>query len=605
MELTRRSGADRYVPAGRYSELQRDVERRARRGGLAALFIYAFDFRTRVGPFLFLDKRLIPGAAQAVGAALRAAGFDRLRLVLQQWSPHVRPSQATFDGVPPELLLVSSMQIHSAAAYDLIRDAWTLNEHRPLILAGGPKAIYEPWDFFGLSEDGRVGADVAVTGEQYVLLELLDRLLSHRAEGETLRQAFQRARREGLLEDIAGLVYRPDEEAGPPESLLNTGVQRLVQNLDELPRPIGALELIEPPHGRRRLAPRPVPLARIRRHASVLPAVTTHGCKFRCSYCPIPAYNQFTFRSKSPERVAEELAECVERTGISQFFSTDDNFFNSRQTVEELFGVLARRTVAGRPFRDAVQFATEATEFDVYKNRDLLPLARDAGLRLIWFGIEDLTAELIKKRQSPEKTEALFRLLLENGIGPMPMLMHHDGQPLWSRDGLYGLLNQVGYLKRCGALSVQVTFLTPLAGTKGYEEPYRQGIVIDRAGDQPVGDHLHDGNHCIATTDRRPWRKQLNLLAAYAAFYHPLAFARAAFRFDSVWQYRLFWQSLGNAGLVRTAAHQAVWLTRLIRGPVTHWSEPPPAKLRMIEPDGSQGPQEKTPELRRRGRPPP
>lgn len=586
MELTIRAAGDRSVRPGRYGELQHKVRRRVRGASIPVLFVYAFDFRTRLGPFLFLDKLLIPGAAQAIGAALHAAGFAKLRLVLQQWSPHVRPSQVTFEGLPPQVLLVSSMQIHSFAAYELIRDAWRLGEHRPLILAGGPKAIYEPWDFFALSEDGRVGADVVVTGEEYVLLELLDRLLEHRGEGETLLQAFQRVRQEGLLEDIPGLVYRPADEQGPAEGLVNTGVQRLVQNLDELPKPTEALGLLEPPHRRHRLAPRAIPLSRVRRHASVLAAVITHGCKFRCSYCPIPAYNQLTFRSKSPERVADDLAECVERTGISQFFSTDDNFFNHRETLEELFQVMARRTVAGRPFRDAVQFATEATEFDVYKNRDLLPLAREAGLRLIWFGIEDLTAELIKKGQSPEKTESLFRLLLEHGIAPMPMLMHHDGQPLWSRDSLYGLLNQVRHLRRCHALSLQVTFLTPAAGTKGYEDPYRQGIVIGRAGSQPVDDHLHDGNHCIATTDSRPWRKQLNLLAAYAVFYNPLALAHALVRFDRMWHYRLFWQLLGNAGLVWTVARQAGWLLRLVRGPVTKLAEPPRPKFRMTAPDG-------------------
>lgn len=585
MELPTRAAGDRVVRPGRYGELQHQVRRRVRGASIPVLFVYAFDFRTRLGPFLFLDKLLIPGAAQAVGAALHAAGLTKLRLVLQQWCPHVRPSQATFDGVPAEVLLVSSMQIHSFAAYELIRDAWTLGEHRPLILAGGPKAIYEPWDFFALSEDGRIGADVVVTGGEFVLLELLDRLLEHRAEGETLLQAFQRARREGLLEDIPGLVYRPVDEQAAPEWLVHTGGQRLVQNLDELPKPLEALGLFEPPHRRHRLTSRPIPLHRFRRHASVLAAVITHGCKFRCSYCPIPAYNQFTFRSKSPERVADDVAECVEHTGISQFFSTDDNFFNHRGTLEELFRVMARRRVAGRPFRDMVQIATEATEFDVYKNRDLLPLAREAGLRLIWFGIEDLTAELIKKGQSPEKTEALFRLLLEHDIGPMPMLMHHDGQPLWSRGSLYGLLNQVRHLRRCRALSLQVTFLTPAAGTKGYEDPYHQEMVIGRAGSQPVDDHLHDGNHCIATMDIRPWRKQLNLLAAYAAFYNPLALARALVRFDRMWYYRLFWQLLGNAGLVWTVGRQAGWLLRLVRGPITRLTEPPRPKLRMITPD--------------------
>ena len=44
-----------------------------------------------------------------------------------------------------------------------------------------------------------------------------------------MRTAFERVREGGLLEDIPGLVYRPEGPEGPPHYLVNTGVQRLVQ----------------------------------------------------------------------------------------------------------------------------------------------------------------------------------------------------------------------------------------------------------------------------------------------------------------------------------------------------------------------------------------
>src|SRR5207249_2533096 len=108
-------------------------------------------------------------------------GFTRTRIVLRQWNRNFRPSEARLDGAVPQMLLVSSMQIHSACAYEMIVDAYKLGEDRPFILAGGAKAIYEPWDFFGLGPDGRYSADVAVTGEEFVILELLDRLMESRA----------------------------------------------------------------------------------------------------------------------------------------------------------------------------------------------------------------------------------------------------------------------------------------------------------------------------------------------------------------------------------------------------------------------------------------
>src|SRR5262249_524280 len=127
-----------------------------------------------------------------------------------------------FDGRPPQVLLVSSMQIHSASAYELIADAYKLGDERPLVLAGGAKAIYEPWHFFDFEHDGRrYDADVTCTGEGFVLLELMDRIMEARGGGEHPRKTFHRLRRSGLLDDIPGLVYRPHhwEESVAPRPM--------------------------------------------------------------------------------------------------------------------------------------------------------------------------------------------------------------------------------------------------------------------------------------------------------------------------------------------------------------------------------------------------
>lgn len=604
MELPSRPKNDRYTRPGQYGKVERRLRAYADAATIPTLVCYAFDYRTRLGPFLFADTRLLTAGPRAIGAALANAGFTRTRVVLRQWNRSFQPSEARFDGQPPQLLFVSSMQIHSASAYAMIEDAYRLGEHRPLILAGGAKAIYEPWDFFGIGREGRFSADVVVTGEEFVVLELLDRIMEARGPGEHPRKVFHRLRRSGLLDDIPGLVFREGDvdELGnrradrpsalrplssvPEEGrLINTGIQRLVQDLDELPHPIVGLDLLEPPHRRRGMSRKAIAPRKLHRHAGMISVVTTHGCKFHCPYCPIPAYNQFTFRFKSPERLRDELQVLAERTGINAFFGTDDNFFNNRETVEEIFSSLARGKVHGRPFRKAIFFGTEATEFDVFKNQDLLPLCRDGGLRAIWFGIEDMTAELVKKGQSPEKTQLLFKLLNRFGICPMPMMMHHDGQPLASRGTLYGLLNQVNFLRKTGSVSVQVTILTPSVGSKGYEEPYQKGMVIEQAGEQKVEDYQYDGNHCIATEDPHPWRKQLNIYLAYASFYNPLNFVRAVVNWkDPVWTYRVIYQAYGMAGLLKSVVQGLGWLTSLYRGPIQKMQELPRPRLLMVPP---------------------
>ena len=61
-----------------------------------------------------------------------------------------------------------------------------------------------------------------------------------------------------------------------------------------------------------------------------------------------------------------------------------------------------------------------------------MPLIRKSGCRALWLGVEDMTATLIKKGQSVgvDKTTEAFQLLRGAGICPIPMMMHHDSQPL-------------------------------------------------------------------------------------------------------------------------------------------------------------------------------
>jgi len=192
---------------------------------------------------------------------------------------------------------------------------------------------------------------------------------------------------------------------------------------------------------------------------------------------------------------------------------------------------------------------------------------------------------LVKKGQSPENTGKLFKLLNQSGICPMSMMMHHGGQPLASRGNLYGLLNQVNFLRKSGSVSVQVTILTPSVGSKGYEEPYQKGMVIAQAGKHKVEDYQFDGNHCIATEDPHPWRKQFNIYLGYASFYNPLNFARAIANWkDPLWSYRVMYQAYGMTGLVRSLGKSWSWLADLYRGPIQKMTEVPKRRLLMVPP---------------------
>jgi radical SAM superfamily enzyme YgiQ (UPF0313 family) len=604
------------------SAIRQRLRNLASRHDLSTVIACAFDHRTRILPFIYADLRMVPAGVRAIGSALTDSGFGKTRIVLQQWNRNFRPSQMRLDGRIPDLFLVSSMHLHSAECDRLIQDANRIDPaQRPLIIAGGPRVIYEPWQVFSSDADNPWGADVAVTGEEYVLLNLLEVVLSMRARNEPLRAAFLRARQAGALDEIPGLVYsRSATPDGPCEELVDTGIQRLLGNLDELPYPVIGYQLLEPPSAAATLGPHALPANRVRKHCVVSSIVLTAGCKFRCSYCPIPAYNQRQHRTKSGERVADEMQQIAETYGIATFFGTDDNFFNDTKRTLDITEALARRVnTRQRPYCK-IRWATEATIHDTLRLQEHLPVIRQSGLIGLWLGVEDLTGKLVKKGQDENKTIRAFRLLREHGIYPVPMLMHYDAQPLVTWKSNQGLLNQLGVLRKAGALYTQVLMLTPAPGSKWYEDTYASGLAIAEVNGAAVEPHLVDGNYVVASKHPRPWLKQLNLLAGYTYFFNPLRLAFALVRSKSAialadletrppedvasysaWQRirrRLYLkarahiidagvQLFGMYGLMHTYRRTLGWAWQLLRGGIQRYDRVPASRIPMRSPDGS------------------
>jgi radical SAM superfamily enzyme YgiQ (UPF0313 family) len=562
----------------------------AGRQDLTTVIACAFDHRTRMLPFIYADMRMVPAGVRAIGSAMVDSGFDKTRIVLQQWNRHFRPSQMRLDGRIPDIFMVSSMQIHGQACEALIRDACRIDPvHRPLIIAGGPKTIYEPWDVFSTDPLDPWAADVAVTGEEYVILSLLEVLLSIRSGDEPLRRTFLRARNSGILDDIPGLVYARTDREGAAEELVDTGIQRLLGDLDELPSPAYGYRILERPSRKATLESQALDASKVRRLSPIGSLVLTFGCKFNCSYCPIPAYNQRQFRTKSGTRVAAEMTALQREFGIRHFFGADDNFFNRKEHTLGIVEALAntRDPVTGK--RHRFRWATEVTVHDTLKLREYMPLIRNAGVRALWLGVEDMTATLINKGQTVDKTSEAFNLMRENGILPMPMMMHYDTQPLISRGPKSeGLLNQARLLRKAGAVSLQVLMVTPATGSRDYVETYTSGMVYQSVAGKEVEEHMLGGNFVLASRHPHPWRKQLNILIAYLYFYNPLrmlyaaVFPKTKMHFADAWA-----QLMGMGGLIQTARRTAGWAIRLMRGNIVRTSEVPRSKLPMRSAEGA------------------
>lgn len=590
MELPRRARQDELLRPGELTSLRERLRTTAARHDLTTVIACAFDHRTRMLPFIFADLRMAPAGSRAIGAAMVDAGFHKTRIVLQQWNRNFRPSQMRLDGRIPDLFMVSSMQLHAAACKDLIQDACRIDEaNRPLIIAGGPKVIYEPWDVFSSDPNNPWAADAVVTGEEYVLLSLLEVLLDTRAAGESLRKTFIRARNSGLIDEIPGLVYAQQGPAGNAQALVDTGIQRLVGDLDELPHPVLGYKLLEPPSKAATLGFKAVAPERVRKLSPIGSLVLTFGCKFACEYCPIPAYNQRQHRVKSGERIADEFIQLYKSYGMRYFFGSDDNFFNDHKRTLDICDKLAHTTIDGKPVRKIARWGTEVTVHDTLKLKDHIPLIRSAGVRALWMGVEDMTATLVNKGQTTSKTLEAFNLLKKHGVAAMPMMMHHDDQPLVSNsDKPYGLLNQIRLLRKAGAASMQVLMLVPATGSKLFTGTYTSGMAYESVAGRKVEEHMLGGNYVIASNHKRPWIKQANILIAYAYFYNPLRFLWSLpFPKTRLYLMDSGMQVIGMWGGAMTALRTSGWLLRLMTGKIERKSAPPNTKLPFRAPDGT------------------
>jgi radical SAM superfamily enzyme YgiQ (UPF0313 family) len=589
MELPRRARGDELLEAGALIRLRARLRRVAPAHDVATVIACAFDHRTRMLPFIFADTRMAPAGVRAIGSAMVDAGFDKTRIVLQQWNRSFRPSLMRLDGRVPDLFMVSSMGMHQDKAMELIRDARRIEAHvRPLIIAGGSHAVYVPGFLFNADPNTTGGADVAVTGEEFVLLSLLEVLLSIRARGESMRSAFYRAKDSGALDGIPGLVYPQGERDGVADELVDTGIQRLVGNLDELPDPALGYGILESPSRSTKLASQAMRPREVARVTPISSVVLTFGCKFACPYCPIPAYNQRQHRVKSGQRVAEEIWRIHESFGIRYFFGVDDNFFNHKARTLDIIETMATAEFNGVALRHRVRWGTEVTVHDTLLLKEHLPRVAKAGCRALWLGVEDMTAAFINKGQTVDKTCESFRLMVNAGISPMPMMMHHDTQPLFSRKGHYGLLNQVKLLRKAGAVSIQVLMMTPATGSKLFESAFDTGQVIDRVGERRAEPYMYDGNYVLASTLARPWRKQLNMLVSYLYFYNPIWLIVYTLRCGTRLRLKpAGMQIVGMMGLAHTIRRTFGWAVRLMFGQIHRLSSPRRSTIPMRAVDGS------------------
>lgn len=128
---------------------------------------------------------------------------------------------------------------------------------------------------------------------------------------------------------------------------------------------------------------------------------TTRGCPFDCSFCDVVYLFGRKMRHKPVPQVLAEFKALAEQ-GFDSAFITDDEFVGDRRYARELLQGLRD---ANRQLERPMAFVTQAT-VNASRDTELLELIADAGMAMLFVGIETPNPETLKqigKRQNLNK----------------------------------------------------------------------------------------------------------------------------------------------------------------------------------------------------------
>ena len=271
----------------------------------------------------------------------------------------------------PRIVGVTTSTLTYRSAIDIIK---TVKETLPncFTILGGPHVTV--LDNQTLYETPEV--DIIVRGEgEKTLLEIAEFVSNQKIED---------------ISNIKGITFRKHDQ------ITRTGDRPFIKDLDELPHPAFDHFVLDKYSisGKK-----------------YLPIITSRGCPFQCTFCLASKMCGTGFRTRSPEKVADELEwlRDVHKADIFAFY--DDTFtFNMNRAYKICEEIKNRGLDLPWDCRTRVDRI----------NPRILAKMREANCQLIHFGVESGSQkmlDLMKKGTSVEQNAKGIKMAKESGIG--------------------------------------------------------------------------------------------------------------------------------------------------------------------------------------------
>ncbi len=235
----------------------------------------------------------------------------------------------------------------------------------------------------------------------------------------------------------------------------------------------------------------------------------SRGCLHKCTFCSQWPFWGDRWRTKSPERIADEMEHIYNEYDITFLWLTDDNLGLGKRT-NQLCDELIKKGVS-----EDITWFIQARSDDIVRHKKILPKLRKAGNYWVMAGLErhdNTTIDKYQKGINPHDSKLSMDLLKDNGIFAQATLIMGDRSD--SHRSIQELRDFVNNVDPDLAIFM---VLTPFPGTDLYKTAHENGWLEDYNWTN------YDMAHCVMPTEHLTVSEvQEELYNCYKDFYGSL-----------------------------------------------------------------------------------
>jgi len=279
-----------------------------------------------------------------------------------------------------------------------------------------------------------------------------------RGEGEiTLHELIQCLEQNEPLIKVSGLSFRHGNKIihNPPRPLIN--------NLDDLPLPgyhfIG--DHMNKYHFKMMAGS----------NSGYAMVEASRGCDYKCTFCSQWGHWGGKLRTKSPERIVDEMEHLYQEYDTSFLWLTDDNLDLGKSA-----GAICDE-ILNRGLSEDIMWFVQARSDAIIKNHKILPKMRKSGNYWVMAGLErhdDDTLKNYHKGTKSHDSKLSMDLLKKNDIFAQATLITGD-----RKDSHESIEKLREFVKQVDPDLAIFMILTPFPGTELYETAKKNGWLED------------------------------------------------------------------------------------------------------------------------------